>query len=317
MKMKMVQFNYLGLALVLLIGCNATPNIVEPTDGEPGNQRFRTLQISCVSDDDCGSEEYCNRGLCRPGGYCENTLDCKNPSNLYSMIECLGYLYCSSNNECEVQCYGSHCENRDEVDCSGSPPCETTECSEDYVSCVSDNCGGCNAYFFTATGEQACTIERSSVEPNCISDADCSADSMYCLNGECAEFGQCEDTIDCLNPSNAYTETGCIGYTICVSGTCEKTCSEDECPSEDEVQCYAPPCEVTTCTEEAVSCVDNTCGECKAIFFNAAGERVCEDTLPNGGCGEVEECEQTDSWELSMCRAKVFIRTMTCRLLRN
>lgn len=304
----MIRFIHVSLALVILIRCEAIPHF--------SMQQSRELQTtSCSSDDDCITGDYCNRGLCRPGGYCENALDCHNPSNMYSMIECLGFLYCGDN-ECQVECAGSHCPNYDDVDCRENPPCENTECSEDYVSCVNDDCGGCNARFFTATGEQACEIKGDSVEPDCSSDADCS-EGMYCRNGQCAKFGTCEDTADCMNPSNAYTDIGCVGDTTCVSGVCGKICSTDLCPSEDIIQCYAPPCKVTTCTEEVALCIDSTCGECKALFYNAAGERVCEDAPPDAGCGEVDPCEQTDLWEQAMCNAKVFIRTRTCRLIQN
>ncbi|GAX11126.1 hypothetical protein FisN_9Hh217 [Fistulifera solaris] len=309
----MIPYRFLGLAL--LMRCEAITHNSVPME-QTNQQSHRMLQLTCSSDEDCASGDYCNRGLCRPGGYCEDALDCKNPSNLYSMIECLGYLYCSSDNECLVQCAGSHCPNYDEVDCRERLPCNVTECSEDYVSCVNDDCGGCNARFFTASGEQACVIENDSVEPGCSSDMDCGED-MYCRNGQCTEIGTCEDTVDCLNPSNAYTDIDCIGYTTCVAGTCEKTCSESECSSEEAVQCYAPPCDVTTCTEEAASCVNTFCGTCRGIFFNAAGQRVCEDARPNGDCGVVDQCEQTDVWQQSMCQAKVFIRTRICRLIQN
>lgn len=272
-----MHFTHVSLALVLwMMRCEAIPH--DYSSMKHVHQPSRELQTtSCSADEDCTSGDYCNRGICRPGGYCENALDCHNPSNMYSMIECLGFLYCSIDNECQVECAGSHCPNYDEVDCRENPPCNNTECSEDYVSCINDDCGGCNARFFTASGEQACVIEGDSVEPDCSSDMDC-ADGMYCSNGQC---------------------------------------SADECSSEDTVQCYAQPCDVTTCTEEVALCVDSTCGECIALFYNAAGERLCEDAQPNAGCGKVDPCEQTDSWEKAMCEAKVFLRTRMCRLLQN
>ena len=308
----MSRIHHFGLVLALLLQCDATP--IAAIDSQVDRPDSRQLQSLCLSDNDCDMGLYCNRGLCRVGGYCENTIDCQNPSNFYSVNECVGFLYCSSTNECLVECAGSMCENSNRFDCTDSPPCEISECSDDYVSCVNDDCGGCNAHYFSASGEVVCTFQDNSDEFGCLSDADCGTGGMYCLNGECANFGTCDDTIDCQNPANTYSDIDCVGYTSCVSNACTKTCSEDSCPSEDIVQCYAPPCEVTLCSEEVVSCTDRTCGECKALFFDAAGKQVCENEMPNGGCGVVDTCEQTDAWELSLCQAKVFIRTLTCSL---
>lgn len=44
-----------------------------------------------------------------------------------------------------------------------------------------------------------------------------------------------------------------------------------------------PPCNLALC-DEAVSCHNANCGECKAVFYDAAGNHVCK-TEPVGLSG--------------------------------
>jgi hypothetical protein len=112
----------------------------------------------CASDSDCQMEEYCSGGTCRSHGACSDVVDCFNPSNVFPVILCVGYLTCEEE-RCGVICSESFCaDGSNPVNCLVSP-CEITseECqAESPVSCVDDYCGGCNAYRFDEAGNNVC-----------------------------------------------------------------------------------------------------------------------------------------------------------------
>lgn len=110
--------------------------------------------------------------------------------------------------------------------------------------------------------------------PTCAMDADCELDE-YCASGICRTMGTCDHTIDCFNPSNLYAKVLCVGVTECKNGACSVECGGSFCPNADEVNCFARPCDTSTCNQSHVACVDNYCGGCNAIFFDAAGHGVC------------------------------------------
>ncbi|GAX11127.1 hypothetical protein FisN_9Hu218 [Fistulifera solaris] len=114
---------------------------------------------------------------------------------------------------------------------------------------------------------------------DCSSDNDCAADSEYCSRGSCRPFGACETVADCMNPSNLHFIPQCIGYRTCEAGFCGMVCSERSCSSEDleleTVTCLIRPCDALQCDESYESCVDDYCGGCNALFFDAAGQLIC------------------------------------------
>ncbi|XP_078660703.1 uncharacterized protein LOC144905153 [Branchiostoma floridae x Branchiostoma belcheri] len=58
---------------------------------------------------------------------------------------------------------------------------------------------------------------------------------------------------------------------------CRPPKKDKKCPKDQpRVECFADPCEVTTCpaTPDA-ECVSNYCGGCHANFFNSDGEPAC------------------------------------------
>lgn len=108
----------------------------------------------------------------------------------------------------------------------------------------------------------------------CAASTECGAEE-YCASGICRSMGTCGQTLDCFNPSNFYWKTECVGTTECMDGVCGVECGDSFCPNSDEVNCLARPCETTTCNQSNEFCVDNYCGGCNAIFFDAAGRQVC------------------------------------------
>jgi hypothetical protein len=116
----------------------------------------------CTADADCNSatavgrqdtEYYCAQGVCRAMGSCGENLDCHNPSNIFAMIECVGFLHCDSDNLCAVEC-GSGCEDGSEWEVCDPVPCDdpAQPCPQ-ATSCFSDICNGCNAVYLDAAGK--------------------------------------------------------------------------------------------------------------------------------------------------------------------
>jgi hypothetical protein len=87
---------------------------------------------------------------------------------------------------------------------------------------------------------------------------------------------------DCMNPSNEHFVPQCIGYRTCEAGSCGMICSESSCSSEhleaETVDCLIRPCDAIQCDEPYESCVDDYCGGCNALFFDAAGQLICTNT---------------------------------------
>eukprot|EP00339_Tiarina_fusa_P002074 CAMPEP_0117010844 /NCGR_PEP_ID=MMETSP0472-20121206/9452_1 /TAXON_ID=693140 ORGANISM="Tiarina fusus, Strain LIS" /NCGR_SAMPLE_ID=MMETSP0472 /ASSEMBLY_ACC=CAM_ASM_000603 /LENGTH=313 /DNA_ID=CAMNT_0004713475 /DNA_START=67 /DNA_END=1008 /DNA_ORIENTATION=+ len=111
----------------------------------------------------------------------------------------------------------------------------------------------------------------------CQGNDECATGS-YCAAGECRVFGTCDVSVDCINPANRHQDDECSGHWDCQQEAC--VCIEDQlCPNgRDVVNCFAAPCgnELPTCDGTKVaSCVDNYCGGCIAIMFDAAGNQVC------------------------------------------
>jgi hypothetical protein len=113
----------------------------------------------------CGPDEYCSAGICRIHGTCDAALDCKNPANEYMTTACVGFLTCT-NNKCLNDCStGSICPSNDLTLNCAEDPCQTP-CAEDYDFCTRDFCGGCNAIFINAAGEQVCKPDLCPGDPH-------------------------------------------------------------------------------------------------------------------------------------------------------
>ena len=258
--------------------------------GPPGD----SSSSSCSSDDDCGTEEYCMAGTCAAFGSCSLDSDCFNPSNVYVTKYCVGYVYCSREDQtCDVQCSGSFCPSgSNEVNCL-IDPCQVNDCPES-VNCVSYYCDGCNTFNFNEAGFEICNNstpkepeDEGQEDPSsgggetsssCSSDDDC-AEEEFCMAGSCAAIGSCSIDKDCFNPSNNFPRIGCVGYLHCdqETGTCGVECTTDgtSCkPEVGEVNCLVDPCEVSDCPD-AVSCTSNYCGGCNAFHFDPAGNSIC------------------------------------------
>jgi hypothetical protein len=81
------------------------------------------------------------------------------------------------------------------------------------------------------------------------------------------------------------------------------------CPNGDEVNCYAQPCDVTQCNEPYVTCVDNYCGGCHAVFTDAAGNQVCDGSssverkvTSASACTSDDECGDSQFCSAGACR---------------
>jgi hypothetical protein len=239
-------------------------------------------EAACISDMECAADgsEYCADGTCLPIGQCNERVDCFNPANgPYPQAACVGLLDCADG-FCSVTC-GPECPNGEErAPCPESSACNITSCDE-AVSCTFDGCGGeCTEIFFDDAGTQVCVSGAAATE-QCTSDADCvvtaveraTADGMYCAQGVCMEKGTCNDDLDCMNPSNIYASLGCVGYTSCESGRCGVTYGPECKDGSAWSVCDPAPCDNSTCAA-AISCTNDLCNGCNAIFFDAAGSQV-------------------------------------------
>jgi len=231
---------------------------------------LRSLKLKCNSDDDCSEKQFCSGGFCLAHGSCSSLFDCQNPSNRYKTPKCIGPLQCKKG-ICGRECTGDPCLKGPEVRCL-TIPCDTTQCDESHESCVNDYCGGCTALFFNAKGEQVCAPEKSA---SCSSDKDCDIGAEYCADGKCMQHGACNTILDCKNPSNLYPSLLCEGSLICEKGLCGMNCNGSPCPDGQPVNCFAEPCSVTKCDKPWVTCLNDYCGGCNAIFLDDAGGQVC------------------------------------------
>lgn len=146
---------------------------------------------------------------------------------------------------------------------------------------------------------------------SCSSDSDCATDSEFCSRGTCRPFGSCDTVLDCMNPSNEQFLPQCLGYRTCEGGSCGMLCSESSCSSEDLIKetadCPIRPCDVIQCEEAYESCVDDYCGGCNALFFDAAGGLVCTKNIEqeSGSCNtDYDACRREDG----------MIRKLTCMM---
>jgi hypothetical protein len=53
---------------------------------------------------------------------------------------------------------------------------------------------------------------------------------------------------------------------------CGKSC---ECYAASQVECFADPCQVSSCSVEGATCQANYCGSCNAEWSDPGGVRVC------------------------------------------
>jgi hypothetical protein len=115
---------------------------------------------------------------------------------------------------------------------------------------------------------QVGVVEENSSLLKCANNEACD-DDMFCSQGNCQKLGLCVEDIDCHNPSNSYKNTKCRGHVTCQQGACTG-CAE----GVEGVQCLVQPCSESTCPESVV-CVDDYCGACHFVHFDAAGYQVC------------------------------------------
>ena len=297
------------------------PESQSTTDAPPSPTESSSVPESvvlCTSDQDCSTpttaaateeeqQQYCRQGECHNVGTCSTFADCLNPGNVHSFEEdCFGYQTCSSSSSsnstsnddgrCRLECTDSPCPpGVSQVRCL-SAPCDVENCDQvPDARCVNDYCGGCNAYFFDAAGHPVCQKDDdfgTSDVPPCSSDLECNRLFEYCSRGECHEFGSCRTLSDCLNPSNLYEVEECEGYMSCDDGRCAVTCSDSQCPPGETVPvCNDLPCNVKQCEDDPdARCADYLCGDCRAIFFDTAGNEVCSSLVNQTECQSDQDC---------------------------
>lgn len=271
-----------------------------------GKKATSNYATNCVSNKDCEDNSYCAAGQCLTMGSCETEWDCRNPSNSYAIIECVGPILCDKKKECRREC-GPLCPDGSfGVECDVDPCSVANEtCRGNFTSCQTESCGGCSALVFDDTGKHELCTEKPKTP--CTSTTDC-GDWEYCSNGVCTESGKCSSDADCFNPENIYATILCIGPVSCDKqlGQCGRTCSDSDCPDgQAPTQCLVAPCDVieSPCKDEVASCVDSYCGGCNAYAFDKAGYQVCkgnpsDSNNPSGSdeasCSSAKDCAQDE-----------------------
>jgi hypothetical protein len=137
----------------------------------------------------------------------------------------------------------------------------------------------------------------------CSSDGDCTTE-QYCSSGTCRAFGACGALVDCLNWSNDYLVSDCVGHLLCHEGRCSKSCTGSFCPDGSQPDdCSPQPCAVAECKQPHTSCLDEYCGGCHAIFINAAGAQVCAEDDHDHTCSSEDDCGDSEFCSAGTCRA--------------
>eukprot|EP00539_Tryblionella_compressa_P012950 CAMPEP_0178832868 /NCGR_PEP_ID=MMETSP0746-20121128/10225_1 /TAXON_ID=913974 /ORGANISM="Nitzschia punctata, Strain CCMP561" /LENGTH=357 /DNA_ID=CAMNT_0020495209 /DNA_START=17 /DNA_END=1090 /DNA_ORIENTATION=+ len=284
-------------------------------------------RAGCTADTDCNESQYCGGGVCQDVGQCLERIDCLNPANNpIAAFSCVGYMDCASG-KCQMQCGSSFCPEGEELaeNCDSEQACNVEDCPGS-VSCGTDFCGGCYALFFDAAGNQLCKQEMEPIAnastaqlSPCASDADCleavtersENGDHYCAQGFCREKGTCGTDMDCYNPANEFNTLFCVGYFSCLGGTCSRVCGPS-CPDGGvEGICEPNPCDANPSCPGSVSCINDGCDGCNAIYFDAAGSVVtlCDgDTVPDfyspGGAPEMPEDDSDNDPEITSVDGK-------------
>jgi len=132
---------------------------------QAGTNPPSTDLAQCRSSNDCleSNKQYCQRGVCRPMGYCSSLSDCFNKDNQYPVGECAGRLFCNNdNNRCGILCGRSRCPwDKPLVNCLLSP-CTVLHnfCSANIYSCHDHYCGGCHVFAFDEAGHSICGLDE-------------------------------------------------------------------------------------------------------------------------------------------------------------
>lgn len=265
---------------------------------------------------DCMEATSCYNDPCGGGGACKpmffdgagNRVCIEEPNQAPAPCatsdDCEDNTYCASSGKClEV----SKCSVVDDCSNPSNSPFPVVACAG-RMDCMEGTCG-----MLCGVEEDTNTTQKG----GCASDDAC-GDGSYCASGECLEVSKCSVREDCLNPANGpLSLIECTGHMDCLESGCNIVCGPIEsCPDGiDYVACDDPnslPCDVEQC-EEAVSCHNDNCGGCRAVFFDSAGSQVCFTGLigspvtsskceKDGDCGDNSYCASSgECLEVSKC----------------
>lgn len=124
----------------------------------------------------------------------------------------------------------------------------------------------------------------------------------YLLHGDSISrgrlrIGACDYNTEVSNLTQEDRDFLDTRYTCCGTGC--------ECVNSVEVACFVDPCEGATACDEAVECVSNYCGGCRAEFYDPNGSAVCQDAicLSEADCGAGQWCRPLEGSTESACVA--------------
>ncbi len=210
-------------------------------------------ESQCFVDEDCPEGEFCHERQCRDG-FCQTDCDCPVDSICTHAHCTTDSLQCYADSDCRV------CQNGT---CTGSPnPCTTSDDCPDNL-CVRDEHN-------TTCGARRC------IEPQCLSNDDCSEALPLCLEGIC-RIPACYYDYECYldetrnRVCSMWTcmDAQCLGsydceaYELCLHGFCQtRRCERHaDCPLVSA--CFSDGfCREVPCVTNPDICPEGSaCGE--------------------------------------------------------
>ena len=229
----------------------------------------------CISSDDCGDCEICNRD-----NQCVSDDNCGPPPQCTSHSQCPGVCNkCGADGQCQID---SSCCTSDSS-CPGTcNKCKNNTCQIDSSCCTSDSScpGTCNK-----CKNNTCQIDSSC----CTYDSQCSGICNECSGNSCQPKSNC-----CVSDSQCGTCEKCEGNKCKKKSDC--CTSNNEC-SGDCMECRNHQCESTQQNCNAGQIPDGDCGcmtkptllpgacDCGECY-DKVGENSCRFKSPApAGCG--------------------------------
>lgn len=230
----------------------------------------------CESDNECGSQEYCNNWKCTKScSQCGKGATCSRVSNHRAVCECPKNFIGSPSIECRPECYG-------DVDCPGSRPA----CYYGICKNPCDGACGVNADCNLRGLTPICSCPRDMTGDPFISCRKFVPEDL-CRPNPCGQNAICTPGYDrtqrerpvCTCPAG-YTGNA---LTSCVRGECQ---SDSECGDHRACINY--------------SCVDPCRGQCGSNAVCQAKSHLAVCTCPTGTTGDaLISCSQTKSYPVA------------------
>jgi len=314
-----------------------------PPKRRPSAPRRGRQGIGCTVKNDCAMGLSCIQGVCQPSSFgltpsdkecvqidCTSSADCcaglptRIPDKCRSRAStCLQQLpgcatkactrsaECAGGGVCVGKCAVSSGECRGNIDCLANK-CVEGKCSLDFTVCDSDAQCAPNA----CTGG-SCSCENPSYSPNdpICQDPDCDGLCIWsCEDSRCVIPTSCKADADCFGSKPQCVDGNCVECSlstdcsfgkICVDGSCETPCQDDEQCALFEA-CQAGECIYVGCRSDRecalvpdVKAIGLTPGTDPRLLRCHTDQGVGHCLIP---CQTDSQCEKTDVCSGGLCK---------------